>query len=178
MKRVSFVTLSTLLTLVMIAVYSMEQRLIVPISIMPKIVVEQKNPTLEKLRFVGIDSLVIAESVDIAAKRSKLSKEFLIALMYTESEGHIMAKSCKGYKGLMQIPDNVYYPDANMLIGAHKFNEKMKIAKRDVIKALCLYKGFPVGSDEGKEAAKSVLRLQKRLKSVEVADERFIRKEG
>jgi len=29
-----------------------------------------------------------------------------------------------GYKGLMQIPWPIYYTDANMIIGAHIFNEK------------------------------------------------------
>ena len=66
----------------------------------------------------------------------------------------------------MQIPFAVYYADANMLIGAHIFNEKMVQAKGDVVKALCLYKGYPLGSERGIQQARKVLALYHRLKEV------------
>jgi soluble lytic murein transglycosylase-like protein len=88
--------------------------------------------------------------------------------MHTESTGNLKAISSLGYKGLMQIPHAVYYADANMLIGAHIFNEKMVQAKGDVVKALCLYKGYPIGSERGIQQARKVLALRDKLKRIEV----------
>lgn len=68
----------------------------------------------------------------------------------------------------MQTPHGVYYADANMIIGAHIFNEKMKQANGDIIKALLLYKGYPIGSERGVMQAKKVLALRDRLKRIEV----------
>lgn len=166
MKRLFFIFLLTVFPLVMMHLYNLECGLITPLLIEPK--VGDKNPTLEKLKSMGIDSEVIAQAVDLASRQSGLSTEFLMALMYTESEGKVMAVSCKGYKGLMQIPYRAYYPDANMLIGAHIFNEKMKEAHHNVEKALCLYKGYPIGSERGEMKARQVLRLRDRLRKVKV----------
>lgn len=160
--------LFVILLLGMMSPCILESDFVVPLVIDSKISVDQKNLTLEKLRFVGINSVKIAQAVELASKQSGLSTDLLIALMYTESEGNVMAVSCKGYKGLMQIPDAVFYPDANMLIGAHIFNEKMKITKRNVKKALCLYKGYPIGSKRGEKKAHQVLVLKNKLEKVEL----------
>jgi hypothetical protein len=55
-----------------------------------------------------------------------------------------------------------------MIIGAHIFNEKMRIANRNVEKALCLYKGYPIGSERGLEQARKVLKLYDKLSEVSV----------
>lgn len=88
--------------------------------------------------------------------------------MYTESSGNTKAVSRSGYKGLMQIPFGVYHADANVLIGAHIFKEKMKIANGDIIKALLLYKGYPLDSTRGIMQARKVIALRDRLRKVEV----------
>jgi soluble lytic murein transglycosylase-like protein len=84
--------------------------------------------------------------------------------MYTESTGNKFAVSCKGYKGLMQIPHNVFYEDANLLIGARIFLEKMQLANNNMENAVALYKGYPINSDRGKQQAKKVLSLYYRKK--------------
>jgi soluble lytic murein transglycosylase-like protein len=115
---------------------------------------------------VGIKNPKIARAVKVASRQSGLSEDFLIALLMSESTGREYSVSSKGYQGLMQIPFKVYYPDANLLIGAHIFNEKMRITKGNVEKALCLYKGYPIGSARGKQQARKVLAMCERLKEI------------
>lgn len=109
-----------------------------------------------------------ASSVEMAAGRTKLSPEFIVALMQTESDFNPRAVSSKGYKGLLQIPHAVYEPDANILIGANIFKEKMRIANGDIVKAICLYKGYPNESQRGREKARAVLKLYEQLSKMEV----------
>lgn len=160
MNRI-FQACSLLMILLALSVLVQAQnKLIIPIQI------TTSEATLIKLQSIGIDSENLAEAVNIASKQSGISSEFLIALMHTESTGNTRAVSSKGYKGLMQIPYAVYYADANMLIGAHIFNEKMVQAKGDVVKAILLYKGYPLGSERGLQQAKKVLALYHKLKEV------------
>lgn len=154
-------TVFLLLLLVMMFVVQQQEKMITPVLKQNESIV-----TLTKLRTLGINSKEIAQSVDLASVQSGISQNFLIALMFTESAGNKRAISSLNYKGLMQIPYPVYYADANMLIGAHIFNEKMKIANRDVEKALCLYKGYPIGSKRGLQQARKVLRLCQKLSEV------------
>lgn len=151
-----------LLLLAMVFVMQEQQKMIIPILI------QNHNATLAKLQTLGIDSKEIAHSIDLASQQSGISQNFLIALMYTESSGNPKAVSNLNYKGLMQIPWPVYYTDANMLIGAHIFNEKMKIANRNIEKAILLYKGYSVGSERGLQQARKVLRLCEKLSEVSV----------
>jgi soluble lytic murein transglycosylase-like protein len=88
--------------------------------------------------------------------------------MYTESTGNKYAVSCKGYKGLMQIPHNVFYEDANLLIGARIFLEKMQQANHNMEKAVALYKGYPIESERGKQQVRKVMGLYYKLKQVDV----------
>ena len=155
-------TVFMLLLLAMMFVMQEQQRLIVPVSL------QNYNLTLTKLQTLGIDSKEIARSIDLASQQSGISQSFLIALMYTESTGNPKAVSGLNYRGLMQIPWPVYYTDANMIIGAHIFNEKMRIANRNVEKALCLYKGYPIGSERGLQQARKVLKLYDKLSEVSV----------
>lgn len=155
-------TVFMLLLLAMMFVVQEQQRLIVPVSL------QNHNLTLMKLQTLGIDSKEIARSIDLASQQSGISQSFLIALMYTESTGNPKAVSSLNYNGLMQIPWPVYYADANMLIGAHIFNEKMRIANRNVEKAILLYKGYPIGSERGLQQARKVLKLYDKLSEVSV----------
>lgn len=68
----------------------------------------------------------------------------------------------------MQIPFKVHYGDANMIIGAHIFNEKMRLANNNLILAICLYKGYGGTTERGVMQAKKVLALRDRLKRIEV----------
>lgn len=159
MNRILQVCSLLMILLAMSALVQAQSKLIVPIQI--------ANPvTLTKLRSVGVNSEKVARAVDLASYQTGISPDFLIALMHSESTGNTKAVSSKGYKGLMQIPYAVYYADANMLIGAHIFNEKMKQANGDVVKALCLYKGYPLGSERGLQQARKVLAMCKRLKEI------------
>lgn len=110
----------------------------------------------------------LASSIKFSSERCDLSPEFVIALMQTESNFKSKAISSKGYKGLMQIPYAVYDPDSNILIGCKIFVEKMRLANGDTIKAICLYKGYEVGTKRGIEQANKVLRLYSELQSMEV----------
>jgi soluble lytic murein transglycosylase-like protein len=160
MKKIQWFLL-ILLPLIYAHLYTLQNSLFIPVRI-----VDQKTVTLEQLELIGIKSKHLAQSIEMVSKQSGLSQEFLIALMFTESTGNLKAVSSKGYKGLMQIPHAVYYADANLLIGAHIFNEKMKQTNGDVVKALCLYKGYPIGSDRGLMQARKVLSLRDKLKSI------------
>lgn len=144
-------------------VINLQQRLIIPVKLW-----QNENTTLIKLQSLGIDSEKIALGIDMASKQTGLSPEFLIALMFTESRGKEKAVSNMGYKGLMQIPYPIYYSDANILIGAHIFNEKMKIVNNDMRKALCLYKGYPINSERGIQQANKVIKIYAKLLGVGV----------
>jgi len=152
------------ITVVTVLATSLQQmQMIVPIEVLQK-----KNVTELKLQSMGEQSKNLAKAIDLAAKQSGLSSEFLIALAFTESTFKKNVISCKGYKGLMQIPHAVFYPDANMLIGAHIFNEKMQIAKGNLTKAICLYKGYAYENPRGRMQAEKVLSLYRKLRSMEV----------
>lgn len=159
MNKIFQVCSLLMILLAMSILIQAQSKLIIPIQL------TKSKATLKKLQTVGIDSEKVAKAVDLASKQSGISPEFLIALMHSESTGNTKAVSSMGYKGLMQIPHAVYYADANMLIGAHIFNEKMLQAKGDVVKALCLYKGYPIGSTRGLQQARKVLALYNKLKT-------------
>ena len=126
-------------------------------SVRIPITITTNETTMKKLQYVGVNSTEIAKAVKIASDQTNISEEFIIALVFTESSGDVHAVSCKGYNGLMQIPQKVFYPDANVIIGSRIFLEKMKIANNNVEKAIILYKGYEIGSKRGREQAKKVL---------------------
>lgn len=152
-----------MVVVLMVGVFHLQNTMITPIQLN-----KANNSTLIKLNQVGIKSKEMAISIDMVSKRTRIPQEFIIALMYTESTGNKNAVSCKGYKGLMQIPHNVFYEDANLLIGARIFQEKMKLTNNNMEEALCLYKGYEIGSVRGKQQAQKVLSLYYRLKREEV----------
>lgn len=139
-----------------------QSNLIVPINL------SEKQCVIEaKMQKMGYPKH-LASSVKLASERSKLSPEFIIALMKSESDFAEHAISSKGYKGLMQIPHAVYDPDANILIGATIFVEKMRIAKGNTTIAICLYKGYAYDDHRGLEKARMVLKLYENLRKMEV----------
>lgn len=158
MKSTIFVVLMSLL----LAIGAVQSRQVVPVDVR-----EQPNKIELKMRAMGFPHS-LAESVMLGSQRAKVSPEFIVALMQTESNFKEMAVSSKGYKGLMQIPHAVYDPDANILIGAKIFAEKMAIANNNLIKAICLYKGYQYGSEKGMRAAKEVIRIYHHLQRLEV----------
>ena len=128
-----------------------------------------KNTTeLKLVSLAGESSRHLASSFLLASGATGISTEFLIALTSTESNFNERAVSSKGYKGLMQIPHAVYYPNANILIGATIFTEKMKLAKGNIKKAICLYKGYSYDTEYGRRKAEMVLVLYRKLCKMEV----------
>jgi hypothetical protein len=124
----------------------------------------------EKLRWAAIEIGLgdpgekILTATRIASKQTGLQQSFILALMYSESSFNPKAISCKNYKGLMQIPQAIYYVDANVLIGANIFIEKLKITGGDYRKAIIIYKGWKIDHPEGKRQADKVLSLTRKLK--------------
>jgi len=90
----------------------------------------------------------------------------ITALLPTESNFKMNARSPKGYKGLMQTPwASMEYADVDILYGCRILEEKMHspIAKGSIRTALALYKGGLSG--EAFREADQVLRLYHRLQS-------------
>ena len=100
-----------------------------------------------------------------------MEPDFLVALIFTESNFDVKAVSSKGYYGLMQIPHRISDPDANILIGAQIFVDKLEMAKGDTIRAIILYKGYGDNYAKGKIQAEKVLSLYHRLRKMEVSCE-------
>ena len=108
----------------------------------------------------------ILNAVSMASRQTGLSEALILSLMYSESSFKPNAVSSKQYHGLMQVPQKVHYPDANCLIGARIFLEKLKITDGDYRKAITLYKGWPINHPEGKRQADKVIVLARKLKDV------------
>jgi soluble lytic murein transglycosylase-like protein len=103
----------------------------------------------------------IAIAVDKAADETRISGYLLICLMKTESNFNKHAISYKFYKGLMQTPEYSGYIDIDILWGARILQEKLKMTKYDLRKALALYKG---GNNRlAWKQASEVLNLWKRV---------------
>lgn len=123
--------------------------------------------TAQKMQSLGFPKS-LATSVVFAAQRTNLEPDFLVALIFTESNFDVKAVSSKGYHGLGQIAYKIYDPDTNLLITAKMFNEKLAMAKGDVVRAIVLYKGYGGDYARGKLQAEKVLSLYHRLRHMEV----------
>jgi|GEM_PF-893810 len=156
------ITISTILITAVMIVGVLQAQLITPVNLQ-----QQKCQTEAKMEKMGFP-ITLIPSINLASQQTKLSPEFIIALMHSESGFDERAISSKGYKGLMQIPYAVYYPDANILIGARIFQEKMVLAKGNMIMAIILYKGYANDIVRGRMQAEKVLRLYHKLKEMEV----------
>jgi soluble lytic murein transglycosylase-like protein len=133
--------------------------LIRPLSLPSDVDLTEKKVVL----LLGESSRHLAPHFLTASKATGNSTDFLISLAKSESDGNERAVSSTGHKGLMQIPFAVYYPDANILIGSRIFNEKMVLAKGNVKRALCLYKGYDYDTVYGRKKAEIVLSYYYRL---------------
>ena len=140
--------------------------IILPIKLADDEIEIQKN----KLRVAAMENGIgnpgnkILKAVEMASRQTDLSQEFLLSLIYSESSFKKNALSKKNYKGLLQIPQNVPYEDANILIGARIFLEKLAITKGDYRKAIILYKGWPLNHPKGKKEADKVIKLTVNIK--------------
>jgi len=155
-------TMSLVITLAVIVVVVMQTKLIVPVNLQ-----KQVSKTELKMEKMGYPT-TLTPSIDLVSRQTNLSPELLIALMHSESGFNEKAVSSRGYKGLMQIPYPVYYQDANILIGARIFKEKIALSKGNMIMAIILYKGYANDIVKGRIQAEKVLRLYEKLKKMEV----------
>jgi len=161
--------LALLLALVTALMYEMHEysQLVVPIREQRMVAAEQgTDHVAETLLGLGAPEKKagqLSEAVKNAARATDLPWQLLIALMYTESTFKENAVSEKNYKGLMQIPQEIPYPDANILVGARILEDKVRIANGDLHTALAMYKG---GRDKPKARsyAAHTLAVYKRLK--------------
>uniref|UniRef100_A0A6M3IM99 Putative transglycosylase n=1 Tax=viral metagenome TaxID=1070528 RepID=A0A6M3IM99_9ZZZZ len=126
----------------------------------------QQNPLQTAAIKLGIGDPgeKVLRAVEIASRQTGLSEPFILALIFTESGFDPKAISRKNYKGLLQIPYAVYYEDANVLIGAWIFMEKLRITNGNFKKAVIIYKGYPLTDQRGHQQADKVLKLTKQIK--------------
>jgi len=89
----------------------------------------------------------LSNAIYIAQESTGIDPKLIIALMKKESNFKTKAigphnKTKKRYKGLMQTPTATYeFSDVDTLHGARILEQKLKISKNDLRKALALYKG-------------------------------------
>lgn len=83
----------------------------------------------------------ISSGIRLAEQVTGTKPKMTAAILATESEFVKTAKSPKGYKGLMQTPVATYYEEVDILYGAMIFQEKLRNANGDTLRALALYKG-------------------------------------
>lgn len=149
------------LVLVLVGQMHEYSRLVLPIK--ERVAIDGVEETLHNLGAPEQRVGLLAEAVRNAARATNLPRELLIALIYTESTFKEHAVSEKSYKGLMQIPQEIPYADANILVGARILEDKMRLAKGDLRTALAMYKG---GKDnpQARRYALHTIGLYMRLK--------------
>lgn len=105
--------------------------------------VEKEKIKKNILKVRKIDSINprIVNGIYLTSKGTGFSTEFLVALVESESEFKINARSKKGYKGLLQTPTATGYPEVDILHGACILQDKLKETKGNFKSALILYKG-------------------------------------
>ena len=155
-----------LLSIVIFHQYHMEGKNYVPVQIVNDIT-PQDNPIVRKLESEGIKSSeTLVNAIHFASEQNDVSPDLIIAVTKTESNYNEKAVSNMGYHGLMQIPQKVYYTDANILIGTRILREKINYAKGDMTKALLLYKGYPLDSARGMQQVRKVYNIYHRVRLV------------
>jgi hypothetical protein len=84
----------------------------------------------------------LADAIKYASFVTSIPEELIVALIKTESNFKAKAISSKKYKGLMQTPSATFiYFDVDILHGCRIFEDKLRIAKGNMLRALSLYKG-------------------------------------
>lgn len=144
------------LMIVLMFQFHMFNKMLIPIAMV--------NDNMMELKLINLGApknkvKPLAVAIRIASIQTDISSNLLIALMYTESSFDQQARSNKNYKGYMQIPHDVWYADANVLIGARILKEKLSVTGGDLIKALCLYKGWKTNDKRGLYEANKVIKL-------------------
>jgi soluble lytic murein transglycosylase-like protein len=123
------------------------QKTIVPIRLkMYKVRLDRDSIIISKtLKDLGapdeqIESLT--ESIRFVAYTTDVKEELIIALIKTESNFNLKARSSKNYQGLMQTPSATFvYADVDILHGTRILQDKLKFANGNLFLALCYYKG-------------------------------------
>lgn len=159
--------IALLFVLVFVLVYQMHEysQLVVPVRDLTE--ATETSYLAESLINLGAPKKKVgelSEAVRNASRATALPWQLLIALMYTESAFKEDAISSKNYKGLMQIPQEIPYPDANILIGARMLEDKIRIANGDLNVALAMYKGG-IDKPQARRQAAYTLTVYKRLKN-------------
>lgn len=119
-----------------------------------KYVEESKTPMSNFIIFLNNDldpaiAGIIAESIDKASKKHKLPRKLIAALIRTESNYDVFAKSHAGAIGLMQVMPkihkdklngrNPFFVDSNIDVGCQILKEYLDIEKGNLDRALHRY---------------------------------------
>ena len=128
-------------------------------------------------RFFGLNSghsrAVIRQEVDRAADVYGLDRNVYHAVIQVESGGNVKAESRVGARGLSQVmpfnakrcgwhPDRLWDPTHNVRCGARILSEELQ-RTGNIRDALTVYNCGKINCNEGKEYAKKVLSLSKKL---------------
>ena len=139
--------------------------MIVPVNLVRESEITNKCFISKNLKFLGVsDNKVekLKEAILIASNATSIKEELIIALVKTESEFINNAVSSKNYKGLMQTPTATFiYSDVDILHGTRILEDKLRITKGNLLKALTLYKGG--NNNQARKYAKQTLTLYKKL---------------
>jgi soluble lytic murein transglycosylase-like protein len=127
----------------------------------------KEDPRLTEVRkalvILGRDSKY-AKDIFVSATSKNIDPILWVANIECESEFKITAKSKKGYKGLSQTPKAAMktgFELGDLTYGACVLDEKLKIAKGDMTKAMMLYKGG--NNPAAKKCADKVFALYHKL---------------
>lgn len=172
MKSISqFLLIGMIVIGIVFPYYKITNRLI-PIAFVKKDSAIEKN--LHSLGAPPKHIKEISSAISMASKQTGISHQMITSLMFTESRFNPNAKSCLGYRGLMQIPYNVKYIDANVLIGTRIFKDKLEldVVNGDMKRAIIAYKGWPLVAKskkdekevkEGQHEADKVIKVYRKL---------------
>jgi soluble lytic murein transglycosylase-like protein len=129
------------------------------------------------LRFFGLSSghskAVIRQEVSRAADAYGLDRNVYHAVVQVESGGNVKAESHVGARGLSQVmpfnarrcgwhPDRLWDPTHNVRCGARILSEELE-RTGNIRDALTVYNCGKINCKEGKEYARKVLSLSKKL---------------
>lgn len=135
------------------------------------------NLSYHATRFFGLNSghskAVIRQEVSRAADAYGLDRNVYHAVVQVESGGNVKAESHVGARGLSQVmpynakrcgwhPDRLWDPTHNVRCGARILSEELE-RTGNIRDALTVYNCGKINCKEGKEYARKVLSLSKKL---------------
>ena len=137
------------------------KNIVIPVE---KIEVKQQTSQLENilsnLKCPTRKIKEVANALELASEQTNINPILLACLLQTESGFNPKAVSEKNYKGLMQTETATFkWADVDILHGARVLEEKLRIAKGNIVLALALYKGG--NNPMAKRQANQVLALYK-----------------